>query len=124
MKKLIILSALALCIGVSAQAQRNLPAQKAIQISGGTVDGLWLRKQHDAYSYFGSIALTHTNRNQTYWLYSLGYQQKDYLYNEVAIPKVQFAGEIGYYAPLLSDRGRNVRLLLGVSALAGYETSN
>ena len=40
------------------------------------------------------------------------------------MPKAQFTGEAGYFVPLTADRGRNVVLSVGFSALAGYESSN
>ena len=40
------------------------------------------------------------------------------------MPKAQFTGEAGYFVPLAADRGRNVVLSVGFSALTGYESSN
>lgn len=40
------------------------------------------------------------------------------------IPVSQFTGEGGYYLNFLSDRKKTFFLSLGLSALAGYETSN
>lgn len=107
-----------------ASAQRGLPGQIGIQVTAGTVDGLLIRNAHKQYSYFGSLAMTRCGQRGRNWLFGLSYLQKDYLYGIQVVPKAQFAGEVGYFMPLLSDRGRNVALKLGVSGLAGYETSN
>ncbi len=37
--------------------------------------------------------------------------QKHYSYKEIAIPKAQFTGEVGYFVPFFSDRGKNVFLV-------------
>jgi len=74
--------------------------------------------------YFTSLAFTRTNRNRTYWLYGLDYQIKEYTYENKAIPKAQFTGELGYFIPVLSDKGRNVCFRIGLSALGGFETVN
>ncbi|WP_287645419.1 conjugal transfer protein TraO, partial [Bacteroides sp.] len=39
-------------------------------------------------------------------------------------PKAQFTGELGYFIPVLSDKGRNVCFRIGLSALGGFETVN
>lgn len=121
-----ILTVVCLCVAAIpyASAQRNLPGQKAIQVSGGLVDGFTLKKSGGEYNYFGSLHFIRSNRNQTRWVMGLGYQQKDYNYRNQIIPKAQFTGEIGYFIPFLYDRGRNISLSAGLSALAGYETSN
>ena len=74
--------------------------------------------------YFTSLAFTRTNRNRTYWQYGLDYQIKEYTYENKAIPKAQFTGELGYFIPVLSDKRRNVCFRIGLSALGGFETVN
>lgn len=113
-----------LLAGGRASAQRGLPGQIGVQVTAGTVDGLLIRNADKEYSYFGSLAVTRSNRGGRHWLFSLSYLQKDYLYGIQVVPKAQFTGEVGYFLPLLSDRGHNVALKLGVSGLAGYEKSN
>ena len=50
------------------------------------------------------------------------YLHKKYDYKD--IPVEQFTAEGGYYLKFLSDRRKTFFLSLGLSALAGYETSN
>ncbi len=122
--KLIPLLGLLCLAAAPASAQRNLPGQQAIQVTGGFVDGFSFRNSAKEYAWYGNLQYVHSNRNQTRWVLGMGYQQKDYTYREQIIPKVQFTGEAGYYVPLLADRGRHVCFSVGFSAMAGYETSN
>jgi hypothetical protein len=107
-----------------ASAQRNIPGQKTIQVTGGFLDGFSLRNKAKEYAFHGSLGVTRTNRNRSHWLLAVGYQQKDYRYREQIIPRVQFTGEVGYLIPILRDRGHNIAFTVGASALAGYESSN
>lgn len=111
------------CAG-KVQAQRDLPGQIGIQVTTGGVNHFLSWKSDKECHYFTSLALTRTNRNHTYWLYGLDYQQKDYTYDKEIIPKAQFTGEIGYFIPVLADRGRNVCFRIGLSGMGGYETTN
>ena len=47
-----------------------------------------------------------------------------YSYTYIRIPVQQFTTEGGYYLNFLSDRRKTFFLSAGLSALAGYETSN
>jgi hypothetical protein len=107
----------------SAKAQRNIFGQKAIEISGGAVDGFSVMSS-ELCSFYANIGYTRTNRNHTHWLLALGYQQKDYGYRSQTLPRVQFTGEVGYFIPVLRNRGQHIAFIIGVSAHAGYESSN
>lgn len=112
-----------LCPG-QAHAQRGLPKQKGIQVTAGWVDGFSFVKVGRRANFYGGVAFSRYNRNSTRWLVGLEYLQKDYTYRGEVVPKAQFTGEAGYFVPLIADRGRNVVLSVGFSALAGYESSN
>lgn len=128
MRKYIIIALAALCLfGLwpgQALAQRGLPKQKGIQFTAGWVDGFSFVSAGRRASFHGGIAFSRYNRNSSHWLLGLEYLQKDYTYRGEIIPKAQFTGEAGYFHPLVADRGRNVVLSVGFSALAGYETTN
>lgn len=110
---------------VPANAQRNLPGQKAVQVTGGFVDGFTFKTGSGLTRFHSSIAYSVTNRNHSHWLLGIGYQQKDYDYRGMQkLPKAQFTGEAGYFIPVFKDRGQTFCLSLGASAMAGYETSN
>ena len=89
-----------------AYAQRDLPGQTGIQFTTGGVNHFLSWKSGGERHYFTSLAFTLTNRNRTYWQYGLDYQIKEYTYENKAIPKAQFTGELGYFIPVLSEIGR------------------
>ena len=107
-----------------AYAQRDLPGQTGVQFTTGGVNHFLSWKSGGERHYSTSLAFTHTNRNRTCWLYGLDYQIKEYTYENKAIPKAQFTGELGYFIPVLSDKGRNVCFRIGLSVLGGFETVN
>ena len=110
-----------------ARAQRGLPGQLGIGLSTGTLDGLLLRDSRLCYRYWAGLELARYNRNHSYWNFGAGYLHKDYAYDGVTgrqrIPVAQYTAEVGYNLPLAADRGHNVTLYGGLSALVGYETS-
>ena len=79
-----------------AYAQRDLPGQTGVQFTTGGVNHFLSWKSGGERHYFTSLAFTHTNRNRTCWLYGLDYQIKEYTYENKAIPKAQFTGELGF----------------------------
>ena len=105
-------------------AQRYLPGQKGIQLTLGGVEHLGTNINHLHSNFQVGLALSRYNRNHSRWLFGADYVKKHYSYKDIAIPKAQFTGEVGYFVPFFSDRGRNVFFSAGLSALAGYETTN
>ena len=105
-------------------AQRYLPGQKGIQLTLGGVDDFGSNVKHLHGNFQVGLALSRYNRNHSRWLFGADYVKKHYSYKDVAIPKAQFTGEVGYFVPFISDRGKNVFFSAGLSALAGYETTN
>lgn len=79
-------------------------------------------KPESAY-YFGAALATYT-KNGNRWVVGAEFFNKEYEYKDVTVPVIQFTGEGGYYIKILSDRPKTFFLSLGLSALAGYETSN
>ena len=63
-------------------------------------------------------------KNANRWVIGGEYLHKKYDYKDMRIPVEQFTAEGGYYLKFLSDRRKTFFLSLGLSALAGYETSN
>lgn len=124
MQRILFLIACLLLCGTQANAQRDLPGQTGLQLTTGSVNRFLSWKNGGECNYFTSLALTRTNRNHTHWLFGVDFLQKDYTYEREVIPKAQFTSEIGYFIPVLSDRGRNVCLRVGLSALGGYEVVN
>jgi len=125
MKKLLcIFTVLCLCQTFNlAHAQRYLPGQRGIQLTGGLTDGIKSKDNKNYPYYFGAAVATYT-KNPNRWVVGAEYFNKGYAYKDVFVPVGQFTGEGGYYINFLSDRRKTFFLSLGFSALAGYETSN
>ena len=113
-----LLSATPLC------AQRGLPGRIALEAGAGLVDGFSLHDARGDYSYHVSIRMIRSNGNRTLWQAGFSYLHKDYRYRCQRIPKEQYTGEAGLLVPLLSTRSRQASLRLGLTAIAGYESSN
>lgn len=105
-------------------AQRYLPAQRGIQLTLGGVDNFGSNVKRLGGNFQVGLALSRYNRNHSRWVFGADYVKKHYSYKEIAIPKAQFTGEVGYFVPFFSDRGKNLFFSAGFSALAGYETTN
>lgn len=106
-----------------AYAQRYLPGQKGVQVTGGCVDGFKL-KNEDRQAFFGGIALSTYTQNGNRWTFGTEYLQKKYEYKDILIPVSQITAEGGYYYKFLSDPSKTIFFSVGVSAMAGYETIN
>lgn len=119
-----IILLLILIIGsTETKAQRYIPRQKAIQITGGTVDGVYLCRDQKQ-SYHVGLALSQYTEKGNRWICGVEYLYKEYSYSEVTIPKAQFTLEGGHYYKLLSNGSKSLFFSFGASALVGYETSN
>ena len=106
-----------------AHAQRCLPGMRGIQLTGGLSDNMrW--KNGDGFGYHAGIAVSTYTKNAHHWVVGAEYLEKRYDYRGSLYPVSQFTGEGGYYLNFLSDRRKTFFLSLGLSALAGYETSN
>lgn len=120
-----IIVSLVLCLVFTdqAHAQRYLPGQKGIQLTGAMADGFKKPGTPESAYYFGAALSTYT-KNGNRWVVGAEYFNKEYEYKDITVPVSQFTGEGGYYIKLLSDRRKTFFLSFGLSALAGYETSN
>ncbi|WP_302568328.1 conjugal transfer protein TraO [Culturomica massiliensis] len=123
-KILCILSLFVVCLHFNqAHAQRYLPGMKAIQVMAGMADGFhWSDKSDFAYHIGAAYSVYTKNANR--WVIGGEYLEKRYDYKDIRIPVQQFTAEGGYYLNFLSDRRKTFFLSAGLSALAGYETSN
>ena len=125
MKRLLFIILLfGVCLHVNqAHAQRCLPGMRGIQLTGGLSDNMrW--KNGNGFGYHAGIAVSAYTKNAHHWVVGAEYLEKRYGYRDCLYPASQFTGEGGYYLNFLSDRRKTFFLSLGLSALAGYETSN
>ena len=91
-----------LCLACGTlRAQRCLPGTWSVELSAGAVDGLLLRDEHSAHSFFGRLTWSRYRRNLNRWTFGMTYLRKDYPYKHVNVPMAQFTAEAGYFTPLL-----------------------
>ena len=114
----------ALCLtSFQAHAQRYLPGMKGLQVTAGMADGVHWNSNTDFAYHIGAAYSVYT-KNANRWVIGGEYLHKRYDYKDMQIPVEQFTAEGGYYLKFLSDRRKIFFLSAGLSALAGYETSN
>ena len=123
MKRITLLIILSLALIGQAHAQRYLPGQKGIQLTGGFVDGFAVEKK-DGQAFYGGIALSAYTKNGNRWVFGGEYLQKNYAYKDKFIPLSQITAEGGYYLNFLSDGRKTLFFSVGLSAVGGYETIN
>ena len=126
MKRFLFIGILfALCLHFNrAHAQRYLPGMKGLQVTAGMADGVHWNSNTDFAYHIGAAYSVYTTKNANRWVIGGEYLHKRYDYKDMQIPVEQFTAEGGYYLKFLSDRRKIFFLSAGLSALAGYETSN
>lgn len=107
----------------TASAQRYLPGQRGIELSGGFVDGFKLKKQ-GGQAFYCNVSMSTYNKKANRWTFGAEYMQRRFQYRNALLPVAQITVEGGHYVKFLSDPSKTVFLSLGASALAGYETLN
>lgn len=119
MKQAIIFIIIFFFISGSMQAQRRLPGQKGIKITGGVVDGFGKRAFHTG------VAFSRFTKNSNQWVFGAEYLRKNLVYdNRQLVPVEQFTGEGSLQWTLLSDR-KKIFFCSGIlSGMMGYELVN
>ena len=126
MKKKIILSvcaAVAMAFSLPSQAQRLIPKQRGIEVLG-SVPLIKGEKLFAGDNFGVGISLTRYLKRENYTFASLEYEQQNMPYRSYNIPMKDILLHLGYMQPILTDRGKNVLVYVGVSALCGYEELN
>ena len=126
MKKKIILSvcaAVAMAFSLPSQAQRLIPKQRGIEVVG-SVPLIKGEKLFAGDNFGVGISLTRYLKRENYTFASLEYEQQNMPYRSYNIPMKDILLHLGYMQPILTDRGKNVLVYVGVSALCGYEELN
>ena len=126
MKKKLILSAcvaVAMAFSLPSQAQRLIPKQRGIEVVGSVplIKGEKLFKGDN----FGvGISLPRYLKKENYTFVMAEYEQQNMPYRRYNVKLKDALLQVGYMHPVLSDRGKNVFLYGGISALGGYEQLN
>lgn len=119
-----IVLVLCLVFADQAQAQRQLPGMRGIQVTGGMADGFYSPATDSQTGYYFGAAMAVYAKKGNKWVLGAEFLNTYYPYKENRIPVAQFTAEGGYYLNFLSDNSKTILFSLGGSALAGYETSN
>ena len=123
MKKVLFLLACAVATMLPAQAQRLIPKQKGIEVVGSLpiIKG----EKFFAKDNFGlGLSLTRYLKRENYTFMGMDYEQQNMPYRDYGVKLKDALLQVGYMHPVLSDRGKNVFLYGGISALGGYEQLN
>ena len=126
MKKKIILSvcaAVAMAFSLPSQAQRLIPKQRGIE-AVGSVPIIKGEKLFAKDTFGVSVSLTRYLKRENYTFVMAEYEQQNMLYRSYNVKLKDALLQVGYMHPVLSDRGKNVFLYSGISALGGYEQLN
>ena len=126
MKKKIILSvciAVAMAFSLPSQAQRLIPKQRGIEVAG-SVPLIKGEKLFGGDNFGVGISLTHYLKRENYTFVGVEYEQQNMPYRSYNVKLKDALLQVGYMHPVLSDRGKNVFLYGGISALGGYEQLN
>ena len=126
MKKKIILSvcaAVAMAFSLPSQAQRLIPKQRGVEVVGSVP--LIKGEKFLAADNFGmGASLTRYLGRENYTFVMAEYEQQNMPYRSYNVKLKDALLQVGYMHPVLSDRGKNVLLYGGISALGGYEQLN
>ena len=126
MKKKIILSvcaAVAMTFSLPSQAQRLIPKQRGVEVVGSVP--LIKGEKFLAADNFGmGVSLTRYLSRENYTFVMAEYEQQNIPYRDYNVKLKDILLQVGYMHPVLSDRGKNVFLYGGISALGGYEQLN
>ena len=126
MKKKIILSvcaAVAMAFSSPTQAQRLIPKQRGIEVLG-SVPLIKGEKLFAGDNFGMGASLTRYLKKENYTFVEVEYEQQNMPYRSYNVKLKDALLHLGYMHPVLSDRGKNVLLYGGISALGGYEELN
>ena len=126
MKKKIILSvcaAVAMAFSLPSQAQRLIPKQRGVEVVG-SVPLIKGEKLFAGDNFGMGASLTRYLKKENYTFVEVEYEQQNMPYRSYNVKHKDALLHLGYMHPVLSDRGKNVLLYSGISALSGYEQLN
>ena len=115
--------AVAMTFSLPSQAQRLIPKQRGIEVVG-SVPLIKGEKLFGGDNFGVGISLTHYLKRENYTFVGVEYEQQNMSYRDYNVKLKDALLHLGYMHPVLSDRGKNVLLYGGISALGGYEQLN
>ena len=104
-------------------AQRLIPRQNSVELVGSMpiIKG---EKLFAKESFGVGLAFAHYFKRANYAFLLAEYEQQGLTYRSYNVPLRDALLHFGYMHPILSDKGKNVLLYGGISALGGYEQLN
>ncbi|EEX17767.1 conjugal transfer protein TraO [Prevotella veroralis] len=115
--------AVAMLLSLPSQAQRLIPKQRGVEVVGSVP--LIKGEKFLAADNFGmGVSLTRYLGRENYTFVMAEYEQQNMPYRSYNVKLKDALLQVGYMLPVLSDRGKNVFLYGGISALGGYEQLN
>ena len=115
--------AVAMLLSLPSQAQRLIPKQRGIEVLG-SVPLIKGEKLFTGDNFGVGISLTRYLKKENYTFVGVEYEQQNMPYRSYNVKLKDALLQVGYMHPVLSDRGKNVLLYGGISALGGYEQLN
>jgi len=115
--------AVAMLLSLPSQAQRLIPKQRGVEVVGSfpLIKG---EKFLVADNFGMGASLTRYMGRENYTFVMAEYEQQKMPYRSYNVKLKDALLHLGYMHPVLSDRGKNVLLYGGISALGGYEQLN
>ena len=115
--------AVAMAFSLPSQAQRLIPKQRGVEVVG-SVPLIKGEKLFTSDNFGVGISLTRYLKKENYTFVGVEYEQQNMPYRSYNVKLKDVLLHLGYMHPVLSDRGKNVFLYGGISALGGYEQLN
>ena len=119
----IVCVAVAMLFSLPSHAQRLIPKQRGIEVVG-SVPLIKGEKLFGGDNFGVGISLTRYLKKENYTFVGVEYEQQNMPYRSYNVKLKDALLQVGYMQPILSDRGKNVFLYGGISALGGYEQLN
>ena len=113
----------AMLFSLPSNAQRLIPKQRGIEVLG-SVPLIKGEKLFTGDNFGIGISLTRYLKRENYTFVGVEYEQQNMPYRSYNVKLKDALLQVGYMHPVLSDRGKNVFLYSGISALGGYEQLN
>ena len=115
--------AVVMTFSLSSQAQRLIPKQRGVEVVG-SVPLIKGEKLFTGDNFGVGISLTRYLKKENYTFVMAEYEQQNMPYRSYNVKLKDALLQVGYMHPILSDKGKNVLLYGGISALGGYEQLN
>ena len=113
----------AMLFSLPSNAQRLIPKQRGIEVLG-SVPLIKGEKLFTGDNFGMGAALTRYLGRENYTFIMAEYEQQKMPYRSYNVKLKDALLQVGYMHPVFSDRGKNVFLYGGISALGGYEQLN